>query len=209
MATTVGGRLAWELVEVASGRVRDGQRELRSSDFEVVVLPPPVRPHLGLLSDGLRQAALDSVSWLVKGGRGSTTKSVSLTDGFELVLRERRAPAAAVLVLLGARRSRGRLRTLRWFRVDENGTTATSQEGEGSLTLEWERDRDGFYELVSTTAATDVLLRLVPPQGPIDREPAWLLTILAGSTIRWPPAAAGVRLVPRLRPDRTPPSGCG
>lgn len=205
VVAVVGGWLAWELVDVGTGRVSIGRRELQLSDFEVMVFPPPVRPRLDLLRAGPRRVVLDGLSWLVKGGRGSTTKRVRVAEGFELVLRERRTPATSSLVLLSGERAEGRLRTLRWFRADESGTTAMSQEGSGSLELEWARDADDFLELASTTATTDVVLRLLPAQGPVGRDPVWLVRILAGSTIRWPRAVDGVRLVPRLRPNRTPP----
>lgn len=196
------GRLVWELVDTSTGVVHRGQRELRATDFEVMVSPPPAAPHFDLFGVGARQVVADTVGWLVRGGRGSATKSVRLADGFWLVLRERRAPSQSALVLLTVKRDETRLSCMDWFKVDDGGTTAAQVEGTGSLQLEWAQDGDGFQELVSTTVVTDVSLRLRSARGPVGREPIWQVRILAGSAVRWPRSGDGIRLVPRLRPHR-------
>lgn len=200
------GLVKWTLVDFSTGRVGSGEKELLSTDFEVVVIPAPPRPRLDLRHSGPRRTAADAVGWLIRGGRGSTTKRFRLAHGFWLVLRERRTPSRSRLVLLTARRDAQRLSTADWFRVDEDGATASREDEAGSLRLEWAQDAEGFQELVSTTVTTDIDLDLRAARGPSGRTPLWQLRILAGSTIRWPPAADGVQLVPRLRPDRSGPS---
>lgn len=200
------GRLVWELVDLATGRVRAGQRELGVADFEVMVLPPPPAPQFNLLRLEIRRTVADALGWLVRGGRGSSTKQVRLADGFWLVLRERRAPTPPSVVLLTARSDQVRLSGGDWFRVEEDRATATQTEETGSLSLEWEQDEYGFPELRRMTVAADVVLRLQSARGPIGRAPVWEVRLLAGSTIRWPTAADGIRLVPRLRPDTRRPT---
>lgn len=195
------GQLRWELVDLPTGQVRRGQRSLTLADFEVIVLPPPPIPRFDPLRLGPRRIVADTLGWLVRGGRGSSTKQLRLSDGFWLVLREIRAPKRPAMVLLTARSEHVRLSGGDWFRVDEDGSTATQPEGSGRLGLEWAQDGEGFVELLCTTARTDVVLRLQPARGPIGRDPVREVRILAGSTIRWPRAADGVRLVPRLRSD--------
>lgn len=204
-AATSSGRLAWELVDLSSGQVREGQREVRVSDLEVMVLPPPVRPRFDRLLVRPGRVVADSLGWLVKGGRGSSTKAVRLGHGFWLVLRERRSPSRSTVVFLTARCDDLRLSGGELFRVDEGGTTATRTDEPGMLGLEWDRDQEGFSELARMTAVTDVSLKLQAARGPIGRDPVWEVRILAGSSVRWPRAADGVRLAPRLRPDRQRP----
>lgn len=200
------GRLVWELMDTSTGEVRSGERELRLADFEVLVSPPPVPPHLNLLQVGPRRVIADSLSWLVRAGRGSATKRVQLADGFWLVLRELRTPSRSSLVLLSAKRDGARLSCVERFRVDDGGTTATQADGTGLLELEWAQDGDGFQELVSTAVVTDVTLRLRSARGPVGRAPVWHVRILAGSRVQWRSSADGVQLVPRLRPNRGRPA---
>lgn len=195
------GLVRWELVEVSTGRVRRGHKELLLTDFEVVVLPPPPPPRYGLLRSSPRQTIADAIGWLVRGGRGSTTKRARLEHGFWLVLRERRSPARTSLILLSARRDEQRLAGMEWFRVDEDGATASQVDASGALHLEWTQDGEGFEELASLATVTDVSLDLRTARGPSGRPPVWRVSVLAGSTIRWPRSADGVRLVPRLRPS--------
>lgn len=194
------GLVSWELLNVSTGRTRAGQKELLTTDFEVVVYPPPPPPRFELSGSGVRQTVADAIGWLIKGGRGSTMKRVRLGDGFWLVLRERRSPVRAPLVLLSARRDVPRLVGMERFRVDEEGGSASQAEGGGRLGLRWAQDGEGFHELVSTTALTDVSMDLRTPRGPVGRAPVRQVRVSAGSVIRWPSAADGVRLVPRLRP---------
>ena len=201
------GFVRWELVEVSTGLTRAGEKQLLTTDFEVVVYPPPPPPRLELSWSGLRRTGADATGWLIRGGRGSTTKRVRLDRDSWLVLRERRSPVRAPLVLLSARRDAQRLVGTDRFRVDEDGTTASQVEGSGRLGLRWAQDGQGFHELVSTAAVTDVSLDLRTARGPLGRAPVWEVRVLAGSTIRWPSAADGVRLVPRLRPQRDRSSG--
>ena len=191
---------------MSTDQVWSREREVRLADFEVVTLPPPPRPQIDLFWAGPRQVLADTAGWLVKGGRGSTTKSLRLSDGFWLVLRERRIESRPFSVLLTAQRDSERLVCVEWFQVGEGGTTASQTEDSGSLGLEWDHD-DGFQELVSTTVITDVALGLRAARGRVGRAPIWQLRILAGSTIRWPKSTDGVRLAPRLRPDRSRPAG--
>ncbi len=179
-----------------------GQRKLLITDFEVVVYPPPPPPRLELFGSGPRQTPTEAIEWLVSGGRGSTTKQLRLDHGFWLVLRERRSPARARLILLSARREAERLFGMERFRVDEVGGSASQVEGSGRLGLRWAQDGEGFYELVSTAFDTDVSMDLRTVRGPIGRAPVWEIRVVAGSTIRWLRTADGVRLVPRLRPRR-------
>ena len=186
--------------------MRAGQTRLGPHDFEVVVLPPPRPPRRDLLRSAPCQTATDALGWLIRGGRGSTTKRARLAHGFWLVLRERRSPTRSTLVLLSATHEQQRLTGVGWFRVDEGGATARKEEA-GSLTLGWAQDPEGFEELVSTTAATDLALDLRTARGPTRRAPVWRVRILAGSEVRWPRAVDGVRLAPRLRPARERPAG--
>lgn len=143
----------------------------------------------------------NALGWLVRGGRGSSTKQVRLADGFWLILRERRAPTQPALVLLTARSDRVPLSGGDWFRTEEGGATATQTEETGSLELEWKQDEDGFPELLCTAVVADIVWRLQPARGPLGRDPVWEVRLLAGSIIRWPSVVDGIRLVPRLRPD--------
>lgn len=163
--------------------------------------PPPVTPRFDLLGLGPRQIVADVVGWLVKAGRGSTTKGVRLADGFWLVLRELLTPSPPSLVSLTAKRDDVRLSCVEFFEMDDGATTATKVEEGGTLELEWVQNQDGFQEIRSTTFVTDVSLRLRSARGPLRREPIWRVRILAGSVVRWPQSAGGVRLVPRLRPN--------
>jgi hypothetical protein len=194
------GRLAWEVLETATGQVRRGARDLRLVDFEVMVTPPPVTPRFDLLGRGPRRVAAEVVGWLVRAGRGSTTKAVRLGGGFWLVLRELLTPSPLSRVVLSARHDDVRLSCLEVFTVDEGATTATKVEEPGSLLLEWAPNQDGSTELLSTTFVTDVSLRLRAATGPRRREPVWRVKVLAGSVVRWPQSADGLRLAPRLRP---------
>lgn len=198
------GHVGWEAVNSSTGQVCSGQRGLSLTDFEVVVIPPPTTPDVSSFWTGPRTVVADTLQWLSSTGRGSATKSVRLGDGFWLVLRGLRSPTRASRVLLTGRRDRLRLTGDVWFQVDEGGATAAQVKDTGLLELEWEEDADGMQELVTTTTATDVILRLRSARGPLRREPSWQLRILAGSTIRWPRSADGARLVPRLRPDAQP-----
>lgn len=206
-AASVGscGQLIWELKSLSTGQVRSREREVRLADFEVVTFPPPHQPDFDLFWAGPRQVLADGASWLMKGGRGSTTKSLRLSDGFWLVLRERRAPTRPFSVLLTARRDTERLMCVERFRIEEGGTTASQAEDTGSLGLEWGQDDNEFHELLSTTIITDVTLDLRTARGRVGRAPIWQVRILAGSMVQWPKSTDGVRLAPRLRPDRSRP----
>lgn len=195
------GRLVWEVLETSTGQVRGGHRDLRPTDFEVIVSPPPDPPRFDLLRLGPRQIAADAVGWLAKGGRGSTTKRVRLGDGFWLILRERQSPSRPSLLLLTAKRDGARTSCVEWFEIDGGATTANEVEGPGVLELEWASDQE-FQELASTSCVTDVSFHLRSAAGPLRRDPLWRVRLQAGSVVRWPQSAGGVRLVPRLRPDR-------
>ena len=204
--TESSGRLVWELVDLSTGQVSAGRRDLGVADFEVMMLPPPPAPQFHLLRLRPRRVVADTLGWLVRGGRGSSTKQVRLARGFWLVLRERRAPTPPSLVLLTARSDRTRLSGGDWFRVNEGGATATQREEHGSAELEWQQDENGFPELRRTTVVDDVVLRLQPARGPIGREPTWDVRLIADSTIQWPSTADGISLVPRLRPHTNRPA---
>lgn len=194
-------------MDVSRSRTRVGEKPLQVTDFEVVVYPPPPPPRFELSAAGVRQTVADAVGWLIRGGRGSTTTRVRLDHDFWLVLRQRRSPVRAPLVLLSATRDGQRLVGLERFRVDEDGSAASQVEGNGRLGLRWAQDGQGFHELVRTAALTDVSVQLRTARGPVGRAPVWEVRVLAGSTIRWPRAEDGVRLVPRLRPRRDRPTG--
>lgn len=195
------GRVVWEVLETSTGERRAGERDLRLTDFEVMVLPPPVTPRLDLLGLGPRQVVADALGWLVRAGRGSTTKGVRLGDGFWLVLHELRTPSPLTLVSLSAKRDGVRTTCVERFVMDDGAATATKVEGPGSLALGWAQNQDGFHEIESITFVTDVSLGLRSSRGPMRREPIWHVRVLAGSVVRWPQSDEGIRLVPRLRPD--------
>lgn len=88
-----------------------------------------------------------------------------------------------------------------WFELADSGVTATKRQETGALRLEWEPNRDGHQEVVSTVFVSDVSLRLLAATGSARQEPGWRVRVLAGSMIHWPHAADGIQLVPRLRPE--------
>lgn len=200
------GQLKWDLTSFSIDQVWSREREVRLADVEVMTSPPPPQPQFDLFWAGPQQVMRDTASWLMKGGRGSTTKSLRLSDGFWLVLRERRTPSRPFSVLLTARRDTEHLMCVERFRIEEGNTTASQVDDSGSLGLEWGQGDDGFRELTSTTFITDVTLPLRSARGGLGRAPIWQLRILAGSTVQWPKSSEGVRLAPRLRPDRSRPA---
>ena len=196
------GRLAWEVTETATGTVvHQGQRDLGLADVEVMVRPVRPAPRLGQLRRHPRRSAADALSWLVYRGRPHTSKRVRLGAGFWLVLPEHSGPGRPSGTALQATREGQQTSGWEWFDLDESGATATKRQETGTLGLEWVVNRDGYQEVVSTVFVSDVSLRVMAATGSARREPVWRVRVLAGSAIRWPQAADGIRLVPHLRPD--------
>lgn len=196
------GRLAWEVLEPATGNVvHRGQRDVRLADIEVRVLAAHPPPQLRQLPRGLRPVAVDLTSWLVPRGRPRTMKRVALNAGFWLVLPERPGPRRPPGLALQAERDGKGTFCWEWFELHDAGSTATKLQETGALRLRWARNRLGHLEVVETAFDTDVSLRVMTATGPARRE-AWRVRVQAGSVVHWPQAADGIRLVPRLRPDR-------
>lgn len=183
--------------------VHRGQRDLGLADVEVMVRPARPAPRLGQLRRHPRRSAADALSWLAYRGRPHTSKRVRLGADFWLVLPEHPGPGRPSGTALQATREGHQTFGWEWFDLDESGATATKRQESGTPGMEWALNRDGYQEVVRTVFVSDVSLRGMAATGSARREPVWRVRVrvLAGSVIRWPQAADGIRLVPRLRPD--------
>lgn len=196
------GWISWEATRASTDEVlARGERHLRPTDFEVMINPARPAPRLSRLRLGPRELGGDLLSWLVTRGRARSTKRLRLGEGFWLVLPEQPGPTLPPGMALQAVRDGEGTFCWEWFDIDNDGTTATKLQEAGVLTLTWAPDPSGNLETLTTTFATDVSLRLQADDERDHRRPRYRVRVLAGSVVRWPRAADGIKLVPRLRPD--------
>ena len=195
------GWISWEATRTATGEIlAHGERDVRPTDFEVMITPVRPAPHLSRLRLGARQIAGDLLSWVVWRGRARSTKRLRLDGRFWLVLQQHPGPTLPLGMALQATREGEDTFCWEWFDTDSTGTTASKLQETGTLTLELSPDSHGSHEVVTTTFASDVSLHL-QAHGDRDRDsPRYRVRIRAGSVVHWPRADDGVRLLPRLRP---------
>ena len=195
------GWIGWEATKTSTSDVlARGQRDVRPTDFEVLITPGAAKPQLNRLRLEPWQTASDLLSWVVWRGRPRSTKRLRLDGGYWLVLQQHPSPTLPLGMALQAERDGEETFCWEWFDTDSTGATAAKLQETGALTLELAPDANGNHEVVTTTFATDVSLRL-QTAGDRDRfRPRSRVRILAGSVVRWPRADDGVKLLPRLRP---------
>ncbi|SEQ28214.1 hypothetical protein [Microlunatus flavus] len=194
------GWISWEATTPTGEVLAHGERVVRPTEFEVMITQARPVPRLSRLRLGPKEVAGDLLSWVVWRGRARSTRRLRLDDGFWLVLQQHPGPTLPLGMALQATRDGEDTFCWEWFDTDGTPTTATKLKEAGALTLELEPDAHGNHEVVSTTFATDVSLRLRADGGRDRSGPRYRVRVLAGSVVRWPRADDGVRLVPRLRP---------
>ena len=196
------GWISWEATRTATGEIlARGERDIRPTDFEIMITAARPAPRLSRLRLGVRQVAGDLLSWVVRRGRARSTKRLRLDGRYWLVLQQHPGPTLPLGMALQATREGEDTFCWEWFDTDSTGTTATKLQEPGTLTLALSPDSHGSHEVVTTTFATDVSLRLQAHDDRGRDSPRYRVRIRAGSVVHWPHADDGVRLLPRLRPS--------
>jgi hypothetical protein len=168
-AAEVEGRIDWQIVERATGKLLDqGRTELRAGDIHV--------------EEGNG-----------RDGEGFFRKEIRLNADFSIGLADFPKATWAELGGFGLVGGYSKADTFSWdwFEVDSPTHATKLQEG-GELALSGV-EVDAKWQIGRIEFLTDTVIRIQLFDGKPDREPDWLIKIGRGSYVNWPPGRRAPR----------------